>query len=1074
MALGQVPARDSVAARRFWLAARDAEAKLRWDDAIALLARARAADPAFFPAQHEYIRLRWGDSRGEFLAVRAAYAAPDPRGGTVTGCLALATAAWPNSIHGFVPAAAGPLARLAALERRGDPSGCAASYLAQLIPFGNQDAPNPVALSYARRSVALAPEVAENWVWLQILLVRGGQPADGIARLEDGLRHVPDALGRTTLYLALIAARRAQGDSTGALRVSTALRAAGARGTDPLIRVEVGALPAAELPGARIAAGDWSGRFRTYVLLGRNRVDQGAPASALPLLDSAVALADSVGLPWNQLVARLTRGRAESKLGRLAAAERDLHSAIAAGTGAPDVYYLAEAWHNLAHVYEGQGRWTEAATAVDRFVALAQPMRFDDHRVVSLYDAGTIRWEAGWHAAAQADFVAMVRAVDDQRARGYSANDYWAGEYFERNGDVARALAYYQTSVRYIPGDPRSLSGLTRTYEALGRIDSAEHAATTHDSVLSRWTPLEHPLLPEFLARHGRTRDGIAVARQWAARQISTGNVQGAALAMLQVGTLELTAGHPAEALRAAQSADSLAATLHFVDARVDAGVVTGKALVALGRRDAGVRGLRRSAALAAAHPTTTNVFATQLALGDALATATRPAAALAAYDRSARVVELVTGRLIEDLDRTAYRGRHLDPFDGALALLLAQPASPQRTAALLRWSERRKAAALALATDRTERSSQRLRSPAELQQALGPRDAVVDYLVLPTSVAAIVITDRGTHVVRLSVAPDSLWALARRLRGPLVAAYAGNVDLARAPFDLTVAHHLYEQLLQPLEPQLAGRDRLAIAPDGPLHLVPFAALVTQPPRRQDGYAGAHYLVDRAEILLLPSIQWLGGAANRHARSLRVGVVLEGAPGAERELMRIRSALGAARVDTIAGVDATPSRILALGTRYPVLHFAVHAVADGRDPLASHLRLAADSSSAGYLHLNEIAHASWHADLVVLSACETLEGPIYNGEGMLGLARAFLEGGVGAVAATQWPVGAASADVMGGFYGRLAAGETPAAALRAGQLALRRSPATSHPFFWAGFAVIAGSRRSSARPSAHVARSESE
>jgi CHAT domain-containing protein len=1032
---------------------------LRWDDAIALLARARVADPAFFPAQHEYFRLRWGDGRGEFLAVREAYAVPDPRGGTVTECLALATAAFPNSIHGFVPAEAGPLARLESLERRGDPSGCAASYLAQLIPFGNQDAPNPVALSYARRSVALAPEVAESWVWLQILLGRNGQAEDGIARLEDGLRHVPDALGQTTLYLALIAARRAQGDSIGAERVFGALRAAGARDTTPLIRVETGAMPAAEFPRAVSAAGDWAGRLRTYVGRGRDRVDQGNPAGAMPPLDSAVTLADSVGLPWNQLVARLTRGRAESKLGRLAAAERDLRGAITIGAGAPDVYYLAEAWHNLAHVYEGQGRWTEAAAAVDRFVALTQPMRFDDHRVVSLYDAGTIRWEAGWHAAAQADFAAMVRAVDDQRASGYSANDYWAGEYFERSGDFARALAYYQTGDRFNPGDPRTLSGLARAYEALGRDDSAERKATTHDSVLARWTPLERPLLPEFLARHGRSHDGIAVARQWAARQISTGNVQGAALATLQVATLELAAGHPTEALRAAGIADSLAASLHFVDGRVGAGELAGKALVALGRRDAGVRTLQRSAALAAAHPTTTNVFATQLALGDALAAGAHPGDALRAYDRAARIVEIVTARLVEDLDRAGYRERHLDPFDGALAVLLAQPASPARTDALLRWSERRKAAALALATGQPEQGPGWLRSSAELQRALGPRDAVIDYLVLPGHVAAIVLTNRGALVVRLPIEPDSLQALVLRLRHPLLAAHAGRVDLARAPFDLAIAHRLYEQVLQPLEPELAGRDRLAIAPDGPLHLVPFAALVTAAPPAAHAYAAAQYLVDRVQILLLPAVQFLDRPVSDRVGPLHVVAVMGDAPGAGRELALIQAAVGASHVDVIAGADATPRRILTLASRYDVFHFAVHAIADDRDPLASHLRLAPEAQRDGFLNLTDIARVRWHAPLVVLSACETLTGPVYKGEGMMGLARAFLETGVGTVVATEWPVGSTSADLMGEFYRGLTSGSEPAAALRASQLALRRSSATSHPFFWAGFDAISGHGR---------------
>ena len=39
---------------------------------------------------------------------------------------------------------------------------------------------------------------------------------------------------------------------------------------------------------------------------------------------------------------------------------------------------------------------------------------------------------------------------------------------------------------------------------------------------------------------------------------------------------------------------------------------------------------------------------------------------------------------------------------------------------------------------------------------------------------------------------------------------------------------------------------------------------------------------------------------------------------------------------------------------------------------------------------------------------------------------------------------------------QLAAGSTPEAALRDAQLALRRTPATSHPFCWGGFVLVQG------------------
>lgn len=70
------------------------------------------------------------------------------------------------------------------------------------------------------------------------------------------------------------------------------------------------------------------------------------------------------------------------------------------------------------------------------------------------------------------------------------------------------------------------------------------------------------------------------------------------------------------------------------------------------------------------------------------------------------------------------------------------------------------------------------------------------------------------------------------------------------------------------------------------------------------------------------------------------------------------------------------------------------------------------------------------------------------------MARAFLAAGAKAVVATQWPVGASSADFMAEFHGHLAQSEAAATALRAAKLAMRHRPNTSHPFHWAGFIIV--------------------
>jgi CHAT domain-containing protein len=158
----------------------------------------------------------------------------------------------------------------------------------------------------------------------------------------------------------------------------------------------------------------------------------------------------------------------------------------------------------------------------------------------------------------------------------------------------------------------------------------------------------------------------------------------------------------------------------------------------------------------------------------------------------------------------------------------------------------------------------------------------------------------------------------------------------------------------------------------------------------------------------------------------------------------------------LGGTAATESAAKAALSRFGVIHFVVHAQASARDPLASHLRLAPDSGEDSYLNLDEIAATKLGARLVVLSACETDAGPILNGEGVMGLARAFLASGAHSVVGTQWPVGPTMADLMGQFYRRLAAGEAPSAALRAAKLALRSNPVTAHPFYWGGALLVTG------------------
>jgi len=181
-------------------------------------------------------------------------------------------------------------------------------------------------------------------------------------------------------------------------------------------------------------------------------------------------------------------------------------------------------------------------------------------------------------------------------------------------------------------------------------------------------------------------------------------------------------------------------------------------------------------------------------------------------------------------------------------------------------------------------------------------------------------------------------------------------------------------------------------------------------------------------------------------------------PGSRTEVLEIADLLHttrpAAAVDTLLHCAATGSALRRDAPRAALLHIATHGLVDARRPRLSALALTPSSplTDDAAFRLLDVLGLPLHARLVVLSACDTSRGRLLPGEGVLGLAQAFLQAGADSVLATYWRVeDSATASFMQTFYRHLLVDRLPAtAALRQAQL---EQASREGSYAWAAFGL---------------------
>ena len=174
--------------------------------------------------------------------------------------------------------------------------------------------------------------------------------------------------------------------------------------------------------------------------------------------------------------------------------------------------------------------------------------------------------------------------------------------------------------------------------------------------------------------------------------------------------------------------------------------------------------------------------------------------------------------------------------------------------------------------------------------------------------------------------------------------------------------------------------------------------------------------------------------------------------GAEKEANAIAPLL---QTQPLLGGQAKKATVMQRMEQARMIHLATHGILDDRQGLESAIALAPDGTGElndGLLTAAEIAQMKLHAELVVLSACDTAQGRI-TGDGVIGLSRAVITAGVPSVLVSLWSVpDAPTAELMTEFYQQLQHTDNKAQALRQAMLATKAKHPS--PRDWAGFTLI--------------------
>ncbi|MEM6699857.1 MAG: CHAT domain-containing protein, partial [Bacteroidota bacterium] len=278
------------------------------------------------------------------------------------------------------------------------------------------------------------------------------------------------------------------------------------------------------------------------------------------------------------------------------------------------------------------------------------------------------------------------------------------------------------------------------------------------------------------------------------------------------------------------------------------------------------------------------------------------------------------------------------------------------------------------------------------------------------------------------------------------------------------LAFQLYENLLAPVLQEFNAIQKLLIIPDGMLGYLPFELLLEETTTIQNSFRSLPYLLKEYSIRYEYSVRFL--LPSKTDLDQPLSDLLAFAPNFESNDAYSKLAFNALETTaiqeliggkTLTGIDATAANFKSLAEQYGILHIASHASVRDSAPNFSHLVFTPNKQEDHLLNAYELYGLSLHAQLAVLSACETGTGQLQTGEGIMSLSRAFQYAGCSSIITSLWKAEDQSTyQIMVQLYKMLREGKDKDEALRQAKLDFlaESEQQYTHPFYWGTFVLI--------------------